>query len=1121
MLEQSGCVVLSASDLVNYLGCRHATFLDAKNIGGPAPEAAPDPNTDLLAKKGFEHEHDCLGKFWASGKQVEIIDAKATLDERLNQTRAAMHRGAEVIYQGAVTHDGWLGISDFLTRVPAQTRLGDFGYEVADAKLSRSAKPKYLVQLCVYSRLLEQEQGGLPEYVHLLLGDGSTPSFAPKDFLYYSDLAQNRLRAFIDVLPALSSAEPCGRCTVCHWNERCRAEWEATDHLSLVANITRLQIAKLRADGIDSVHALAAAPERVRGMQPETLAKLKQQARLQHFKRSTGEDRYELLPPVDGKGFARLPKPDRGDLFFDMEGDPLIEGGLEYLFGFALLRGEIEEYRSFWGHSRAEEKIAFEQAVDFITAMLAKSPRAHIYHYAQYEETALKKLSVLHGTREAEIDNLLRAHRLVDLYKVVREGIRVSEPSYSIKNLERFYMPAREGEIAGGGESVLVYEQWRETQEPKLLKDIEDYNRTDCVSTLKLREWLLRLRPQNTEWSEPDRESLGEEDAEELNAAEQRRRATTDALFRGVTNDERDYRTLVSQLLEFHRREAKPQYWAMFHRQDMTDEELFEDPECIGCLERDPKSRPLPDKDSLIHRFRFPAQDYKLREGNTPLIAADLRYAGKIVTLDDVHCTLSLRLGRKQPEFPKRFSLIPGGPIDTAVLREAIYRYANDVIMGRNSYPAVTALLKKAYPSVAGVSRGTPVIAGETTADAAVRAICGLQDSYLLVQGPPGAGKTYTASHAIVELLKQKKRVGISSNSHKAINKLLEGVERIAIEQRVRFRGVNKCSHDDHAANGKFIQDTNDNKVAVSGTYQLVAGTAWLFARDDMAPVDYLFIDEAGQVSLANVVACGTAARNLVLIGDQMQLAQPTQGVHPDKSGLSALEYALENHATMPPELGIFLERSWRMHPDVCRFISNAFYESRLLPAAPNSNQRLVLAAGADPALKSTGLAFVEVQHRDCSQSSEAEAERLRAAYLSLLQQGWVDADGRKSRLELRDILVVSPYNMQVDLLRSRLPEGALAGTVDKFQGQEAAAVLISMATSSHEDLPRNIEFLYSRNRLNVAVSRARCLAVIFASPLLLETPCNTIEQMRLVNALCWAYAYAQGAGYGSRMMSQ
>jgi superfamily I DNA and/or RNA helicase len=255
----------------------------------------------------------------------------------------------------------------------------------------------------------------------------------------------------------------------------------------------------------------------------------------------------------------------------------------------------------------------------------------------------------------------------------------------------------------------------------------------------------------------------------------------------------------------------------------------------------------------------------------------------------------------------------------------------------------------------------------------------------------------------------------------------------------------------------------------------------------------------------------GVSAKNVILVGDQMQLSQPLKGSHPGRSGLSALEHLLHGAATVPPERGIFLSKTRRMHPDLCRFISDAFYDGRLIAEAGNERQRLVLNPDADPALAPTGLRFIRIEHEGCSQKSEPEADRVRKLYRSLLGQRWADREGRVRPIGIDDILVVSPYNMQVNLLRSRLPKGALVGTVDKFQGQQAAVVLISMATSSGDDLPRQIELLYSRNRLNVAISRARCLTVIIASPRLLETSCSTIEQLRLVNGLCWGKNYADG----------
>jgi uncharacterized protein len=312
---------------------------------------------------------------------------------------------------------------------------------------------------------------------------------------------------------------------------------------------------------------------------------------------------------------------------------------------------------------------------------------------------------------------------------------------------------------------------------------------------------------------------------------------------------------------------------------------------------------------------------------------------------------------------------------------------------------------------------------------------------------------------------------------------------------------------------GGWIEETLDNDQ-VTTSHQLVAGTAWLFARpaNDVA-FDYLFVDEAGQVGLANLVAMGTAAKNIVLVGDQMQLSQPIQGSHPRDSGSSALEFLLEGHATVPPERGIFLSETRRMHPSVCGFISAAVYEGRLRSAPGTEHQRILADPSRDPdAIALAGLRFVEVESFACTQRSEPEAERLARTYRALLGEAWRDQKGQEKVIGTNDILVVSPYNMQVELLKRSLPLGARVGTVDKFQGQEAAVVLISMATSSGDDMPRNLEFLYSRNRMNVAVSRAQGLAVIFASPRLLETPCHSVAQMTLVNGLCWAHAYAAKA---------
>jgi uncharacterized protein len=1106
-------LILSATDLLTFYGCRHATFLDHHHVDDPTLPGEDDPYLELLQQKGLEHERAYRDRLRARGVHITEIDSNTSLVERTELTRAAMVAGAPVIYQGAFLNGRWHGYADFLLRVPGESVLGDYHYEPVDTKLSHAAKPKHLMQLGIYADLLASVQGRAPENAHIALGSGDTVAFTLRDFQYYLAGARERFERFLEAIPADSVGEPCKACAQCRWREDCETGWAAADHLSLVAGISSAQIAKLNAAGIMKMAELAALPDatRIPSLQPETLGRLRSQARLQDEKRRDGKNHQELLPPLEGKGFARIPPPDPGDLYFDMEGDPLLDGGLEYLFGFAYRKKGQPAFIPFWGHDPAEEKIAFEKAVDFITARLAAYPDAHIYHYAHYEKTALEELAQRHGTREVEVDDLLWRGKLVDLYKVVREGLRVSEPSYSLKNLETFYMAPREGEITNAGASVVVYERWRKLRDPQLLEQIERYNEVDCISTLKLHEWLLRLRSPELPWRTDPAADPGEpERAEKRQAANERIAAMVSRLL-SCPEAERDVRELVGQLLEFHRREAKPQWWWQFRRADMREEQLIDDADCIGGLRRDPSTPPFREKQSTVHTFTFPVQDFKLRKGDRPRRAGDRKPAGELVLLDEATRRLQLKVGPKTPAPGDTLSLIPGDPFDNEVQREAVYRYAEAILAGDERYRAVTSVLKRELPRITGREPGNALVAeGEDAVAQAVTAIASLDHSHLLVQGPPGSGKTYLSATAIVELLRQGRRVGVTSNSHKAINRLLEEVGKVAQRRNFVFRGVKKCTDKEDGCTVPMIDNVFSNDEVDSG-YNLVAGTAWLLAREEMdQSLDHLFIDEAGQVSLANVVAMGLAARNLVLVGDQMQLAQPIQGTHPGRSGLSALDFLLEEHATVPPERGVFLDVTRRMHPDLCDFISEAVYEGRLRSHASTGAQRLILRPNADSALRTSGISFVLVSHQDCRQKSHEEAARTQEIYTSLLGQRWVNQDGQQCALGVDDILVVSPYNMQVNLLQSKLPAGARVGTVDKFQGQEAAVVIVSMTTSSAEECPRGMEFLYSRNRLNVAISRARTLAIVVASPVLLEAPCASVEQVKLVNMLCFARHYAE-----------
>jgi uncharacterized protein len=378
-----------------------------------------------------------------------------------------------------------------------------------------------------------------------------------------------------------------------------------------------------------------------------------------------------------------------------------------------------------------------------------------------------------------------------------------------------------------------------------------------------------------------------------------------------------------------------------------------------------------------------------------------------------------------------------------------------------------------------------------------------LDHTTLCIQGPPGSGKTYNAAAVIVALSVGGARIGVSSNSHKAILNVLGAVSAEAGRQNVQVP-ITKVG------DGGDLQP-KDIAAAVERPGIVVGGTAWAFAKPDLEQrFDYLFVDEAGQVPLANAIAISLAARNVVLIGDQMQLAQPAQGSHPGQSGLSCLHYLLEGHATVPPDRGVLLPVTWRLHPDICQFISDTAYDGRLKPEEHTSRRRVVLSPASVWLRRGTGIHFEELRHEGNTQSSEEEAERI-AEVLGDLDRSEIEADGKRTPFDReKDLLIVAPYNAQVRCLRHRLGDRLRIASVDKFQGQEASVVIVSMCASSLEEAARGSAFLLSPNRLNVAISRAKCLAIVVASATLIRTRPTSVAELELLNLFCRLRYYAR-----------
>ena len=1141
MEHVDGQLIFSASDLINHLECPHLTHLNIEvALGREDLEPSRSDTTNLVARKGDEHERAHLNRLAGEGREiVRIASEPGLVGTRAGalETVAAMKAGAEVIYQG-VLFDGvrWRGYSDFLHRVERPSELGSFSYEVADTKLARRVKPYFLLQLCFYSELVEAIQGRAPEWMHVVLGTRESQAFRVAEFAaYYRSvkrrfeaviLGDGRAEATMGAALSVSYPEPVEHCGVCRWERHCVARREADDHLSLVANMRRSQSMRLGEEGITTVAELAAAKlvDRPSRIGKGTFATLCAQARLQLAQRATGEHSYELLAPVEEHGFARLPEPSEGDVFFDMEGDPFFDEGLEYLFGCVSLEDGQPRFQAFWATNRSGEKQAFEGFMDFVIERLERHPDMHVYHYGSYEATAIKRLMGLHGTREDEVDHLLRSEVLVDLLTVVRQGVRVGQPNYSLKSIEAFYMDKRDTDVAEGGDSIVTFERFLETGDRSLLESIERYNEDDCRSTHLLREWLLGRRGEAIEtfgreipWKpppgarEPDQES--QEQLDQLQSA----------LLAGVSDDSADRNDaqhanwLMAQLLDYHRREAKPAWWRYFERLEADEEQLTEvDNEALGRITvADVEPTPLPPPSrSLIHTLYFPPQEHKISPGS--FIDPASGKGVKVESIDNATGTLRISRAATRAGEPLPRALIPGKPYKTHDQRAALRRFAEDIVArgldAQGSYSALREVLQREVPSTAAREHGEALQAGKFDLEEAKLIAEGLSDSYLFIQGPPGSGKTYTGAHLILHLIAQGHRVGVASGSHAAIHTLLDEVEKHA-PPGTPFKGLKKCGADGssgYESERGLIENSNEIADFAGGGYDLLAGTAWLFCSEELdSTLDYLLIDEAGQIALADAIAMSTCARNVILLGDPQQLAQVGQAIHPPGAGASVLEHLLGEHTTIPPERGLFIDETRRMHPDVCRFISAAIYEDRLDSFADCANQRI----DAPGELTGTGIRYVPVVHEGNMRESPEEAQAIAGLVEELLRGRYAkadrgDADGEDADgldpLRPEDIMVVAPYNAQVRCLREHLPDGVRVGTVNKFQGQEAAVCLFSMATSSGEEIPRNLEFLFSRNRLNVAVSRARCLAVLVCSPELLHIRCRSAEEMRLVNALCW-----------------
>lgn len=1121
-------LVLSPTDLRNFLSCRHLSRRDLEAAYGLVERPVRcGPVLDDLKERGSAHEQAYLGFLGVQNLSIvrfgEENHAAETRDNGVSRTLAAMQSGADVIYQAHLSDERWAGRADFLRRVEVPSDLGSWSYEVYDTKLAKDTRAGTISQLCVYSHLVGKLQGIRPERMHVVMpGSGFAPqTYRLDDFTAYFRLLEKEIEAFADT-PGETYPDPVSHCDLCVWWSECETRRRADDHLCYVAGITTGQIASLKEMEIDRLTQLArldVIPAPLHGSS-QSLERVRDQARVQLMGKEKGEPYYELRSPLGpDHGLALLPEPNPYDIFLDFEGNHFSENGVqEYLTGYlSRMDGVGLQYTPIWARTLEEERQAFERFIDHATAVRAHNPDAHIYHFAPYEPAALKRMMGRFATREIELDALLRGNAFVDLYTVVRRAVLAGVEHYSIKDLEPLFGYRRSQDLREASQSRRLVERTIEAGTideafDGLARIVEDYNREDCESTRRLRDWLEQLRDEVIKQGAdlPRPAAVDGDASDEISELDRDLQRLRDGLLEGISidpearTDEQKAKFLLAHMMEFHHREDKATWWEYFRLLDLEDADYSNERRAVIGLEflEEIQAGVAP-----VHRYRFPAQELDARPGDN-LHDSNGTAHGTVEGVSYADQTIDIKK-RKDKAGLHTQALVLHSRVDAKALRESLMRLGQFVmdngLAAISPYATAVELLLSRPSALAGAD-GNLMCEGETTLHAACRLAPMLNGHVLAIQGPPGTGKTFTGANMICALVSAGLKVGITAVSHKVVINLMEGVMKQAEAQGLLMRAVHKQS-------GKYEGDLNIKRVNTyppilrgleAGEINILGATAWCWSRPDFEQsVDVLVVDEAGQMSLSNVLAVAPAGRSLVLLGDPQQLEQPLQSSHPEGSEVSALSHLLAGEDTMPKDKGLFLGETWRFHPDIARFTSEVYYEGRVT-ARPELIHQSIKPRQACSRFSGSGLRYIAVEHSGNQARSSEEAQVISGIVAELLDGQWQDKNEHIYPIQYEDILIVAPYNAQVAAIMEVMPElKSRIGTVDRFQGQEAAVVIYSMTSSSPQDVPRGMEFLYDPHRFNVATSRAKAMCILVGSPALFKPECHTPKQMKMANGFC------------------
>lgn len=1116
------------------------------------------------AARGDMHERAMLQRLRDNGYEIVEIKRPTSQSAdairlRADETADALRTGADVVFQATLLDAPWFGYADFLVRVDGvPSDLGDYCYEVRDTKLARHPSASALLQMAHYGAILTGIQGVPPPRLSIWLGTGEEFSWDYSDAAPYLLEARTRFLAFRDLDPP-TEPEPVAACPTCRWLEWCERTW-GSDDLRNVHRLSRRQRTLLHESEITTIAALAVAADHHRPprMANATYDRLRQQAATQ-----TGPDDFVIIrPQPEATSLVRVPPAHPDDLYFDLEGDPFAAiPTLDYLWAYSDSAGD---YHHVWAHSPEQEQAALAWFLDVLRRRETAGGDWHVYHYNTYEITSLRRVAAANPDPAvlAEVDRFIE-QRFVDLYRTVEAGIRTRDGSTSLKIVEKLAGYDRSADappdaVGRGDDSILEYERFilseDDAEREGILERIRAYNAHDVRATKAVHDWIGVLAADLTEDDlipSPEPYVRSDNVEERIRRTDDMARRLTEAADAGSalpSGLSADGAHLLAHMLQWHRAEMVVSYldgkrleeWARqggeagFDATPSTSvdvalngppvdqsriapgtehESVLVDVEFVR--EVGPKSARA--NAAIVWEYRCRPGSWKIREGKSVTEVLPLDAERKPVTYDiewiDPQAGL-FHISRQQRPADV-IALVLDDYVNDDVVWESLMRLADDALNPKpaKAHELAMAILDRAAPLPAADMAAS----GAEDAGQRARRIAGMMDAGLLpIQGPPGTGKTYVGARLIGDAIQRgggkPTVIVVTANSHKVINNLMletlgyldkEGISATLGHVGGKGKIEGHPSIKDIGGSGKLAPWIRDMKD--SGNSVVVGATKFALCRPEIAGierpefaelVDLLVIDEAGQLTLADACAVAQAAPIAIALGDPQQLTAPVQASHDESVDVSLLEHVAQGASVLPEDVGVFLDLSYRMHPAVCTVVADLAYDGEL-ESAPPARVRAITGPDLDilgfRVPVRPGVVWIPTDDAD------DEVAVTRAILDQLVGAATVTVEpGVTQTLTWDEVRVVAPHNAHVNRLDAALPEAAQVGTVDRFQGQQGHVAVYSMGRLA--DSPGDVPFLYEINRLNVAISRARLLAIVISHKDAVFPPVDMPEHLLLAS---------------------